>query len=65
MTKIVNKIYNEGHFLTYMSPSVFITLPKKAGTTKCELHRTTSLMRHMTKGDTEDLVIANERQDKG
>ena len=50
MTKIVNNIYNEGHFPTYMSPSVFITLPKKAGTTKCELHRTISLMRHMTKG---------------
>ena len=49
MTKIVNKIYEEGHFPTAMSRSVFITLPKKAGTTKCELHRTVSLMSHMTK----------------
>ena len=32
-----------------MSRSVFITLPKKAGTTKCELHRTISLMSRMTK----------------
>ena len=49
MTKIANKIYEEGHFPTDMSRSVFITLPKKAGTTKCELHRTISLMSHMTK----------------
>ena len=49
MTKIVNKIYEEGHFPTDMSRSVVITLPKKAGTTKCELHRTISLMSHMTK----------------
>ena len=49
MTKIANKIYDEGHFPTDMSRSVFITLPKKAGTTKCELHRTISLISHMTK----------------
>ena len=49
MTKIANKIYDEGHFPTDMSRSVFITSPKKAGTTKCELHRTISLMSHMTK----------------
>ena len=49
MTKIANKIYDEGHFPTDMCRSVFITLPKKAGTTKCEFHRTISLMIHMTK----------------
>ena len=43
MTKIANEIYDEGHFPTDMCRSVFITLPKKAGTTKCELHRTISL----------------------
>ena len=49
MTKIANKICEEGYFPTDMSQSVFVTLPKKAGTTKCELHRTISLMSHMTK----------------
>ena len=49
MTKIANKIYDEGHFPTDMSQYVFITLPKKAGKTNCELHRTISLMSHMSK----------------
>ena len=34
LTKIANKINNEGHFPTDVSQSVFITLPKKAGTAK-------------------------------
>ena len=49
MIKITNKIYDEGHFPTDMPQSVFITLPTKAGTTKCELYCTISLMSHMTK----------------
>ena len=49
MTKIANKNYDEGHFPTDMSRSVFITLPKKAGATKCELHHTISLMSHVAK----------------
>ena len=49
MTKIACKIYEEGHFPTDMSRSVFITLPKKDGTTKCELHRTISVMSYMRK----------------
>ena len=49
LTALANKIYNEGHFPDEMSKSIFITLPKKPGTTKCELHRTISLMSHMTK----------------
>ena len=32
-----------------MLKSVFIALPKKAGATECELHRTISLMSHVTK----------------
>ena len=49
MTKIAIKIYDEGHFPADMSRPVLFTLPKKAGTTKCELHRILSLMSHMTK----------------
>ena len=32
-----------------MLKSVFIVLPKKAGATECELHRTIGLMSHVTK----------------
>ena len=32
-----------------MPKSVFIALPKKEGATECELHRTISLMSHVTK----------------
>ena len=49
ITRLVNKIYAEGHFPAEMCKSTFITLPKKPGATKCELHRTISLMSHLTK----------------
>ena len=49
LSEIANKNYDEGHFLTDISRSVFITLPEKAGTTKCEFHCTISSMSHMTK----------------
>ena len=32
-----------------MLKSVFIALPKKAGATECELHRTINIMSHVTK----------------
>ncbi|GFN99336.1 multidrug resistance-associated protein 1 [Plakobranchus ocellatus] len=34
---------------TDLSKSIFIALPKKPGATECELHRTISLMSHITK----------------
>ena len=46
---IMNKMYNTGTIPNSLSRSIFITLPKKAGTTECELHRTISLMSHITK----------------
>ena len=49
ITKLANRIYNEGHFPTEMCKSVFITLQKRSGATKCEEHRTISLMSHLTK----------------
>ena len=49
MTTIANKIYDDGHFPLDMRRSTFIALPKKPGTAKCELHRTISLMSHITK----------------
>ena len=38
-----------GDIPTEMSKSIFIALPKKPGPTECELHRTISLMSHVTK----------------
>ncbi len=49
VTKLLNAIYDTGAIPTEMSKSVFIALPKKTGATECELHRTISLMSHMTK----------------
>ena len=49
LTELLNKIYDTGHIPSDMLKSVFIALPKKAGATDCELHRTISLMSHVTK----------------
>ena len=49
VTDIANEICNKGEFPTDLSKSVFITLPKKTGAIECELHRTISLMSHVTK----------------
>ncbi|GFR89803.1 endonuclease-reverse transcriptase [Elysia marginata] len=42
-------IYDTGEIQTDISRSVFIALPKKPGATEYELHRTISLMSHVTK----------------
>jgi len=49
ITRLANKFYNEGKFTTEMTKSVFITMPEKAGATKCEHYRTISLMSRLTK----------------
>ena len=36
-------VYNHGYFPEELNKSIFITLPKISGTTKCEKHRTISL----------------------
>src|SRR5438034_10993935 len=41
ITEIAN---NSGNIPEDLSKSIFIALPKKPGATKCELHRTISLM---------------------
>ena len=38
------EIYNTGQIPPDISKSLFIALPKKSGTTDCELHRTISLI---------------------
>ena len=49
ITKLANMIYDAGIFLDELSKSIFIAMPNKTGTTECELHRTISLMSHVTK----------------
>ena len=49
LTDFANKVYDAGTFPEELSKSIFIALPKKTGATECELHRTISLMSHITK----------------
>ena len=49
VTTLLNEIYDTGQIPIDMSRSIFIALPKKPGATDCELHRTISLMSHVTK----------------
>ena len=49
LSLILNEIYDSGKIPEDLSKSIFVTLPKKPGTIKCEFHRTISLMNHTTK----------------
>jgi len=49
LTELLNTIYNTGEIPNDLSTSIFITLPKKPGTTDCGSHRTISLMSHTMK----------------
>ena len=49
LTKLSNMMYIEGGFPSERNKSIFITLPKVNGATKCEKHRTISLMSNITK----------------
>ncbi len=49
MHKICNKIWVTGEFPTLWTKSLVVTIPKKGDTTKCENHRTISLICHSSK----------------
>ena len=49
ITNLVNKKYDTGEIPEDLTKSIFIAIPKKSGTTECKLHRTISLMSHVTK----------------
>ena len=49
ITILLNEIYDTGRIPKDMLKSVFVALSKKAGATECELHRTISIMSHVTK----------------
>ena len=49
LTIMANEIYDTGKIPQDLSKSIVIALPKKPGTIECELHRTISLMSHITK----------------
>ena len=48
LTRLTNMMYNHGYFPEEQNTSIFITLSKISGTTKCEKHHTISLMSHIT-----------------
>ena len=49
ITRLTNMMYNHICFPEELNKYIFITLPKISGTTKCEKHRTISIMSHITK----------------
>lgn len=49
VTKLINSIYETGDIPSDLLKSTFIALPKKPGAIECGLHRTISLMSHLTK----------------
>ncbi len=49
MHKICNKIWATSEFPTLWMNSLVVTIPKKGDTTKCENHRTISLIGHSSK----------------
>ncbi len=49
LTELLNEVYDTGDIPEDMSKSIFIALPKKPGATECGMHRTISLMSHITK----------------
>ena len=49
LTELSNMIHNQGSFPSQLNKYIFITLPKVNGTIKCEKHRTTGVMSHVTK----------------
>ena len=49
ITRLANRIYENGDFTEQMCKSLFITLPKVSGTLDCNKHRTLSIMSQVTK----------------
>ena len=49
ITRIANRIYDEGYIPEAMRESVFVTIPKKPGAVECEKHRTISVMSQIGK----------------
>ena len=49
LAKLSNMMYIQGGFPSELNKPIFIKLPKVDGATKCEKHRTISLMSHITK----------------
>ena len=46
--KFANKVYDAGKFPDELSKSIIIALSKVNGATECDLHRTISLVSHVT-----------------
>ena len=60
---LMNEVYERGRLTKEMCQSIFIPLPKKAGTVQCDKFRTISLMSHLNKNLTENCKPAHEIKD--
>ena len=60
--ELANIIYNSGEVPKQMLQSIFIALPKKAGTIECDNYRLISLMSHITKIILRILMNRNKRR---
>ena len=49
IVKLINKIYQTGELSADFLANTFIPIPKTSNTTKCEEHRTISLVLHACK----------------
>ena len=49
ITDLLNELYDNVETPEEMCKSIFMVLPKKEGATECGMHRTISLMSHLTK----------------
>ena len=61
-TELANIIYNSGEVPEQMLQSIFIALPKKAGTIECDNYRLISLMSHIVKIILRILMNRNKRR---
>ena len=49
MTRLTNSVYDTGQILEKMRERMYMSIPKKPGTIKCEKHRVISVMSQMSK----------------
>ena len=62
VTELANTIYNSGEVPKQILQSIFIALPKKAGTIKCDNYGLISLISHITKIILRILMNRNKRR---
>ena len=60
--ELLTKLYDSGEIPTDLKKSIFTALPRKAGSTDCEIHRTISLINHIIKVILRILMMRNRKK---